>query len=386
MTFIIITLLAISGLIATDIFVPSLPSIGAAFHQPLNHTELTISLFLVGYAVSQLFYGPISDRIGRKPPLVFGVLLFMLGSVICIFATSFPLFCIGRIVQGIAVGSGLSIARVVLRDTTTGVNLAVRSAQMSIFVSLSPAIAPCIGGILQSLFGFRSVFVFLFLYGVLLLFLLHFYFKETIKQKDTELSVVAVIKKYGILVRNLCFIRYVIISGIAFSCIILYANIVPFIIQQQMHLSARVNGEILLVGALGVSLGGFISSRTVRRLSPKKLLAIGLCLLTLSGILFSITAHLLPLSLIILTPLIFLTSLSCGFMFPNSVSMAFSEIHMNIGVAGALFGSVQASAPMLINFLLNTISNQGPALLGTFYTILGIMGFGLLKLRIKHKK
>lgn len=383
--FIITILTAILGLIATDIFVPSLPSIAIAFHQSFNHTELTISLFLVGFAISQLFYGPISDYTGRKAPLITGVFFFTLGSFICIVASSFNIFCLGRIIQGIGVGAGLSLARVIIRDCYTGTAIAVKTSQMAVFVALTPAVAPFIGGLLQHAFGFRSVFIFLFAYGILLLFLLTFYLKETIHQKEETLHLKHIFKTYHQLFRNFCFMRYVILSGLAFSAVILYANVVPFIIQNQMHLSARTNGTILLLAALGLCVSCFVNSRIVAYTGPKKLLLIGMGLLTLSGILLILSEYLFGLTLITLIPLMFLVTFACGFMFPNAVAMAFHNIHVKIGVAGALYGFFQISTSTLMNLLLNIIPNQGQIVLGIFYVALGICGLGLLKSYSKNE-
>lgn len=378
MTFFITTLLAILGLIATDIFVPSLPSIGHQFHLPLNYTQLTVSLFLIGFSVSQLFYGPISDRTGRKGPLLFGAMLFTCGSLVCAFAPSFVILCLGRILQGLAVGSGLSLARVILRDCYSGAQLSVRTAQLGIFVSITPAAAPFIGGLLQEFFGFRAVFLFLVCYGALLLYLLTFHFKETLKVPEKELNLRLICRHYKQLLTNFHFMHYVLISGIAFSAIILYVNIVPFIVQDEMHLSAQTNGNILLFSALGVALGCYITSRMVRSYPARKLLGIGLSLLILTGILLITTRYFFGLSLFALVPLIFLATLSCGLVFPNALALAFSQINVNIGVAGAIYGCSQISFSTIINFVLNAIPNQGQILLGTFYCVLGICGIGLL--------
>lgn len=307
-----------------------------------------------------------------------GVLLFMLGSSVCVFATSFSVFCLGRILQGIGVGGGLSLARVIIRDTYAGMALAVKTSQMAVFVSITPALAPFIGGLLQNTFGFRSVFVFLLGYGALLLCLLVFCFKESIHQKEKSLSLSRTFKHYKDLVSNFHFMHYVIIAGIAFSSVILYANVVPFIVQDQLHLSAKLNGEILLLAALGLSISCLINSRIVQHLGPRKLLSLGLLILTLTGLLLVITDYLFGLSLVTLIPLVFLITLACGFMFPNAVALAFSKINVNIGVAGALYGFFQIFTSMVVNFILNTIPTQGQVVLGVFYLTLGLCGLCLL--------
>src|SRR3990167_7262764 len=287
--FIVIILSGILGLMCTDLFVPSLPSIAHAFHETQNHVQLTISLFLAGFTLSQLFYGPISDYLGRKLPLMTGVLLFIIGSTVCVFAASFDLLCVGRIIQGIGVGAGLSLARVILRDVYQGTQLAIKTARVGVFISLTPAIAPFIGGILQQRFGYHSCFTFMLCYGLLLLFLILFYFQETIQIKNKSFTVKHTITEYSNLLKNYFFMRYVFISGLAFAAIILYANVMPFIIQDELKLSAVKNGIIILLSAFGISFGSFISSLIVKKISSERLIYFGLQFFLVCGLLLCIT-------------------------------------------------------------------------------------------------
>lgn len=376
--FIITLLLAIMGLICTDLFVPSLPAIAHHFHQTPNYAQLTISLFLAGFALSQLFYGPVSDYTGRKSPLIIGVLLFMFGSMICLTATSFHCLCIGRIIQGIGVGAGLSLSRVILRDRYKDMNLAIKTAQMGVFVALTPAVAPFFGGILQQQFGFHASFIFMLAYGVIVLILLLTRFQETALQKNKNLTVLSTLTNYKKLLTNSFFMRYVTIAGFVFAAIILYANIMPFIVQDQLKLSPIENGATLLIAALGVSVGAFISNRIVRRMTPAWLVKIGLISFAVNGLLLILSDHFFGTTLFCLLPLVFLVTMACGFILPNAIALCFSKIHCNIGIAGAIYGATQIFISMLINFLLNMIPHQGQELLGMFYLLIGLLGLRLV--------
>ena len=375
--FFITVLLAIMGLVGTDIFVPSLPSIAIAFHQSPNHTQLTITLFLLGFALSQLFYGPISDRVGRKPPIIVGTSIFILGSLVCLSAHSFLWLCIGRIIQGVGVGGGLSLARVIMRDRYHGALLGIRSSQIAMFVSLTPAVAPFLGGILQQYFNFHASFVFMFVYGLILLILLILFFEESIQEKDHSLTFKSTLNYYKLILKNKFFMPYVFIAGLSFASIILCASVTPFIIQNQLGLSPMLNGEIILVAALGVSAGALLSSRLLRYLTSNHLVLVGLFILILSGFLLLATALLFGTHLAFLMPLIFFVTVACGLLFPNALTIAFSHIQIKIGIAGAIYGSVQIFISMLVNLLLNVIPHQGQSLLGLFYLLIGFAGLGL---------
>jgi predicted MFS family arabinose efflux permease len=376
--FLILVLLAVSGLMATDLFVPSLPSLALTFQQPMNHVQLTISLFLFGFAVSQLVYGPISDRVGRRMPVLVGVSLFLLGGLLCVFAPSFTWLCIGRILQGIGAGGGLSLTRVILRDLYSHTTLAIKSSQLGIFVCLAPAVAPCLGGILQAGFGYRGPFVFMVVYALVLLILLLTSFKESLQHKDTTLNLSNTLKHYGELLRNSLFMRYVTVAGLAFGAVILYANIIPFIVQNQLGLSAFQNGIILLGGALGLSLSAFIGSRVVERFGAHRLCIMGLLLLLISGAIFAGTGSLFQPHIFIIIPALFFTTLACGLLFPNALALAFSQVQVKIGIAGAVYGSTQIFITVILNFILNGMAHQTLLLLGGFYLIMACGGLILL--------
>jgi Bcr/CflA subfamily drug resistance transporter len=380
--FIIIVLLAISGLIGTDLFVPSLPAIAQQFHQPANATQLLSSLFLLGFTFSQLCYGPLSDRIGRRMPLIIGISIFVIGSGICLFASSFHGICVGRLIQGLGVGCGLSLARVIIRDCYPGSLLAIKTSQMAIFISLTPALAPLLGGLLQQYFAFQANFIFLLLYGLILLFLVSTVFPETIKDKEINLTTKSVLIHYGLLIKNLHFMRYATIAGLCFSAIILYANVMPFIIQQQLKLNPMQNGEIILLAALGVSLGSFISSRVVKRCSSKTLVKLGLYLFASNGLLLIFSYYYFGTRLIFLAPFLFLITVGCGFIFPNAVALCFSQINTRIGIAGSLYGSIQILISTLVNLFLNILTKQSQATLGIFYLVIGLLGLLLYSYRL----
>lgn len=370
-----IILLAIMGLIGTDLFVPSLPQIASVFHQTQNYAQLTVSLFLSGFAVSQLFYGPISDRYGRKPPLVFGVTIFIIGSILCIFNfNSFAVLCLGRIIQGLGVGAGLSLSRVILRDCFSGTELAIKTSKVAIFVSLTPAVAPFVGGILQQQFGYLSPFLFMLFYGVLLMILLKTKFHETLNKKEKALTLKNVFYQYAKILKNTFFIRYAFIAGLSFSSIILYANMMPFIVQKQLQLTALENGSFILIAALGICLGAFISRFTVKKVSSKILVLMGLLLFTLNGFLLITSNVLYGTHLYFLIPFLFLITVGCGVIFPNALALCFSIVDTNIGIAGAIYGTLQILISMVINFLLNMITHQDQFLMGVFYLFIGLLG------------
>lgn len=384
--FLIIILSGIMGLMATDLFVPSLPSIATFYHQTQGHTELTISLFLIAFCIAQLFYGPISDSTGRRTPLVIGTLFFMLGSALSLWATTFSMLCLGRLIQGIGAAAGTSLMRVILRDVYQGVTLAEKSSQAAMFISLTPAVAPFIGGLLQSVFGYRATFLFMLLFSLLLVGLLLCYFKETLLTPKKNFSLQNTLQNYADLLHNSFFIKNVFASGIGYAIVIIFANIIPFIVQNTLHFTPLESGASILFAALGICSGATISKKYVAKIGSQNLILYGFALLTLSGFLLLTTFIVFGTHLYFLVPLIFIATLTCGFIFPNTMALAFSKIKCHIGVAGAIYGSLQIIVAMLTNLLLNFLSNQNQVLLGLLYFLLGSVGLILSYKPTYHTK
>lgn len=143
-------------------------------------------------------------------------------------------------------------------------------------------------------------------------------------------------------------------------------------------MTAMQNGEILLIAALGISTGAFVSSKIVHRFGAESMVCLGTAILAGGGLLLVLSDKLFGTQVILLIPLIFLSMTACGFLFPNALAIAFSHVQVKIGVAGAIYGSVQIFISMLMNFLLNMITHQDQALLGMFYLVLGALGFLML--------
>ncbi len=145
-----LAILTLSGTLAMHIFVPVLPLVGQYFHADLHQVQLTLSIYILGLALGQLIYGPVADTIGRRPVLIFGMILYTLASLGAIFATNLYMLIIMRFLQALGGCTGLLLGRTIVRDTSTGIETTKRLSLMNMMVMFGPGLAPILGGFLAS--------------------------------------------------------------------------------------------------------------------------------------------------------------------------------------------------------------------------------------------
>ena len=191
-----------------------MPNMAREFEAPTSTIQLAVTLFLLAFAASQLVYGPVSDRFGRRPALVVGLVLFIAGGLMSLFAWSAEALIVGRIIQGIGGGAGPAIGRAMVLDVFGRQRAARVMAYMTIATPLAPTLAPIIGGVLQDLFDWRAVFVTLVGIGVFLLVAYRLVLPETNERRDrTALGAVQMGRNYRELFSSRIFFAYALTMG-----------------------------------------------------------------------------------------------------------------------------------------------------------------------------
>ena len=162
----LLALLTGIGPLSTDMYVPSLPDIGRALHASTEQVQLTISSYLLGFATGQILYGPISDRFGRKPVMMAALVLYGVGSIVCATTQSIEMLAALRFVQALGGAGAIVLARAVVRDLYSGVRAGRELSLMGSIQALAPILAPVIGGVMQTVFGWRASFILLVIFAV----------------------------------------------------------------------------------------------------------------------------------------------------------------------------------------------------------------------------
>lgn len=368
---ILVIFTSIMGQIATDIYLPSLPTLENILHVDDSWLKLSLSIFLFGYALSQLVCGPLSDRMGRKPFMLCGVIIFAIGCYIAIFSTNITILLIARIIQGIGVGSFGVANRAILFDTFKGKSYTKSIATVSMVMAISPMLAPGFGGLLHDYFGWESIFIFMLIYSLTLFLALSKLLPETLNQKS-KVNLRFINEYYPILTSNRFWI-FSCINSMGFAAFIFYMGSASFIIQNELNYSPVEYGRIISVLAVGYISGSNFSNYLIESKSKYEIINLGnliqLFAITLFLLLNLTNTHLI---ILIILPMCFFV-FGTGMINPNATAILVSSFPKSAATAAAAMGVSMTFATSLITSFLFFLGD------GT-YTFLfsGLLFFSLI--------
>lgn len=334
--------LSCMGQIISDLYLPALPTIQVALHTTVHSTQMSLALFMYGFAFSHLIYGPLSDSLGRKKPLIAGIIIAMIGTLICQFTHSMPQFLMGRLLQGAGAGASAALFRSILADVYTGDRLAKIGSLLSISRVFLLASAPLIGGYLLNYFGWRSCFLFLFIYSAICLVGTIWALEETNRYQHLhEYAWKPVLNNTLILLKHPVFLGYSFCNLLAFGGIAAWLTSLPFILQEIVGLSPIEFGWVSALAGLFFIVGGFINAILVERFGLNRLLKVGLITMFLGGVImlwFGMRSDIN--ATVIMVPVI-IYILGSSMVFSNAYAGAFHPFAKMAGTAGAVFGFLQ---------------------------------------------
>lgn len=387
--FIISTSLMAMAFFMMDVYLPSFPAIATALHA--NHTtvQLTISLYLLGFSLSQLVFGPLSDQLERRKVLLLGLSIAFVGSSICVIANNIFILILGRLIQGIGASAAVTLSRSILGDVYSGKQLAQFASHLSFFVSLVPMVAPTFGGYIQSIFGWRGNFVFLWMLIALSLLIVAKHFAETNPNTNPHAMKPQVLwKNYWHLLTHKIFIGYTICSCVAYSGIIAYATLSPFLFQNVLGLTPIQYGWLAILLGVGLVIVSLLNSFLLRFMLPKKIILFGLSIIFAGGLVMWLLYLMGYLNVtVIIVPMMCFT-LGTKMIYSNAVFGTLEPFKKMAGTAAALYsGSVMFSSMLTSSVvaLWHTHSSLPLAVILTVLGGLGLIVFNNLILRVENK-
>lgn len=387
MTVLLATMTAI-GPITMDIYLASMPHIGAALHAPTAQVQLTISFYVAGFAIGQIFYGPLSDAIGRRPMLLFGFALYIAATAVCAMATSVPMLIGARVVQALGAAGPIIIARAMVRDMFSGSQASRQFSLMSAITGIAPIGAPVLGGLLQAAFGWRSSFVAMCIIGLPLALCALLFLPETNRHKSgwSGFSPQAVIGSYRIVAADKTYLAYLTMMVISYCGVFAFLSSSSHVLQKVYHLGPREFGITFAICSFSYVIGNSSGTRLTPILRLGGMMRLG-AWVSLAGGLLQLASYLLmpdQVFAIIIPQAIYF--IGCGFLVPQLVAAALTPFPERAGAASSLMGCIQMGSAAVLGSLLGLVlGNSALPLVATVCTA-GVINFFVYALTSDMRK
>jgi DHA1 family bicyclomycin/chloramphenicol resistance-like MFS transporter len=333
------------GPLTTDMYLPSLPDIARQLHASTAQVQFTISAYLIGFAVGQIFYGPVSDRHGRKPVLMAAMALYCVASLACALSTSIEMLIIARTFQALGGSGGIVLTRAIVRDIYAGARAGRELSLIGSVMALAPVLAPIAGGLLQTGFGWRAVFFALVAAGLVGAGIVWLLLPETLNTRAAEpVSIASMGRSYRIVVRNPAYLAYLGITSASYAGLFAWISGAAFVLQNLYGLTPFDFGAAFALGSIGYMTGSALAARIVVRFGLDGVLGVGGCACAVGGLgMVAAVALGLSSSLSLVAPVaIYLAGL--GMVLPQGIAGAMTPFPERAGAASSLFGFVQQSA------------------------------------------
>ncbi len=360
------------GPLCLDMYLPGLPSLTRDLGGATWEVQLTLTACLLGLAGGQIVAGPLSDALGRRRPLLVGLITFTVASFLCALAPSVPILILLRLLQGAAGAAGIVIARAMVRDLYTGAKAARFFALTLAVNGLAPILAPVIGGQLLNFTSWRGVFVVLGLIGATLFVSAGLGLQETLPPSRRRVGGISTtLKIFRLLLLDRYFVGYALSSGLGYGAMFAYIAGSPFVLENIYSISPQLFSLIFATNALGIIITSQISGRLVGRIDPRKLLAVGLCGSLIGGLLLLTTVTTnsgLPGVLVGF----WLVVANVGFIAPNATALALADHARVAGSASALLGVLQYIIGAAVTPLVSIGGNDTAKPLAAIMAVLGI--------------
>lgn len=380
----LLTALVAFGPISTDLYLASLPDMARDFGVGIEQTQLTLSVFLVGFAAAMPVYGPLSDRFGRRPVIVAGVVIYLLASLACLLAPSMPVLVLGRFIQGLGACVGPVVGRAVVRDVYPRDQAARVMSYMASAMALAPFAAPILGGWLHSLFGWRSCFILLALFGVALLVGVWRLLEETNAHRDVgALSPLTMVANYRLLLSDRRVLGYTATVALVYGGMFTFISAASFVLIEVMELPPAFFGFGFAVVIAGYIVGGLVAGKQTARLGLDRMVLIGTVGCALSGLAAMVLAWIGVVALAaVLLPLMFYF-LSAALVLPNATAAAIAPHPRMAGTASALIGFIQMAVGSVAGWGHAALFDLSTRPLGALVALMGIGALGVFMVLVR---
>jgi len=339
---VIAALLAMIGPFSIDAYLPSFPDIEIEFGISRAMLSQSLAIYLLAFAISTLFWGPLADRFGRRLVILISMALYTLGSIGCALADDFETFMLLRVVQGLAASGGFIAGRAMIRDAHDAQTAHRAMSQVMMLFALAPALAPVLGGWLHDFFGWRSVFWFLSIFGSFLV-LVGFFISETlVTSQRRSIHPVTVLRVYFGALTHKRFPALVLILSLSFGGLFLYIAGAPSVIYNFLGLGSDDFGWLFIPIVTGLILGSSISARLAHRWPAQRTISVGLLVMMVAMTLNLVSVNLTTASVFSLVGPLVLYVTGLAVMMPAITVLALDCLPTHRGTAASMQGFIQS--------------------------------------------
>jgi DHA1 family bicyclomycin/chloramphenicol resistance-like MFS transporter len=347
--------------LAVDTSLPAMPAIGRDFAAAPDQVQLTLSLFMFGYAFGQILAGPLSDRFGRRPMLLIGLSVYTLAGLGCALADSIGMLILLRTVQALAAAVGPSMSRAIIRDFHIGPRASHMLSSVQLAMGFALVAAPIVGSLILTFANWRGIFFALALFGAGLTLVVWRGLAESLTLPDPQaVHPARLIKNFVAFFSNRVCVGYALINGFIQGGLLAFISGIPFVMTDVFHVPPTHFGFYFALAATGLIFGASLNRRLVRRVAPERILRGGLFVQATAGCVLLLLAWLmvprLPSPIIFMLP-VMAYSFSQGLVMPNAIAGAMEPLPYMAGFAAALLGAVQMASGGVTGYIVNALYN-----------------------------
>lgn len=348
------------GPLSVDVYLPAMPTMMTALGTDIRHMHLTLSAYLTGFALFHLACGPLADRFGRKPILLGGTVLFVVACIGCSLSTSIEQLLVFRFIQGVGACVGPTLARAVARDVFGPTRAARALSLIAMMMALAPAVAPAMGSVMMLWLPWPSIFVFLAVYGAVMVVLIRVFLAESLPQRQS-LHPLSIARNFGQLLRSPMFLIATFASGFVYAGLMTYLSSSSFVYIDMLGVPVKYFGFIFLTSVGGYMLGSALSARLSRSFDSERTVLVGAALAAAAVGVMWLGSHLQPRSIIVLVLPMMFYSTGMGLVLPNAMAVALRPFPHIAGTASALLGFIQMSMSASATALVGVYLKDTPA-------------------------
>ena len=369
------------GSLSIDMALPSLPATAEALGATPATVQLTVTLFLAGFAVAQLIHGPLSDRIGRRRVLLGGLVVYVVGGLACWAAPSARLLVAGRVLQALGAGSGPVVGRAVVRDLYEPERAARVLGYMGTAMALTPILAPIVGGVVHVAFGWRAVYLALAACGAAFLGLALLLVPETNRRRDPDaLRPGHLATNAADLLGDRTFLGYVLVVALMFGGQFAFISGSSFVLIEVLGVPPNVYGLCFGLVAFGLMTGSFLAGRLVSRVGIDRLIVAGTSLGAVAGCLMAALAGGGARTVTAVIGPMYAFAVGVGLVLPTAVAGAIGPFPRTAGLASAVLGFLQLTAAAAYGIVVGRLYDGTPVPMAVAIAAAGLAAAGVSRL------